>query len=284
MDNQINPQGDATTACCRRLFLHVMHGSKLNQHDMERVVSWMERKDQRIAELEAEFAAEREREEYRERVLARVSEELGLPPSIAPARGRLRRMLDDNHALRAQVEAKDAALREVHPHVPRHARDIIDAVLTAPAAEAQGEPRTPELWCVHVLGPDDVHAAPSKAHAEKAAEMFNERFGPVAERTGVMVKAVVAPWPHSPEAHAEGVGSFTTDWMVPQAAGAQGVLDGAYRPLLRGEIMQEGDEYLNDDYSAWEVLRRPMFGPGQPWSEALKPMRRRRAAPAKGEG
>ncbi|MFH7456686.1 hypothetical protein, partial [Pseudomonas syringae group genomosp. 7] len=32
------------------------------------------------------------------------------------------------------------------------------------------------LWCLHVLGMDDVHPAPSKAHAEKAAAWHNEQF------------------------------------------------------------------------------------------------------------
>ena len=50
-----------------------------------------------------------------------------------------------------------------------------------------------ELWCLHILGPDDVHAAPSKEHAERAAERFNEIHGPVAASAGVMCRAVAAP-------------------------------------------------------------------------------------------
>lgn len=72
-----------------------------------------------------------------------------------------------------------------------------------------------ELWCLHILGPDDVHAAPSKEHAERAAERFNEIHGPVAASAGVMCRAVAAPWPHSPESHAEDVGLFEADWLQP---------------------------------------------------------------------
>lgn len=71
------------------------------------------------------------------------------------------------------------------------------------------------LWCLHILGPDDIHAAPSKEHAERAAERFNEIYGPVAASAGVMCRAVAAPWPHSPESHAEDVGLFEANWLQP---------------------------------------------------------------------
>lgn len=74
-----------------------------------------------------------------------------------------------------------------------------------------------DLWCMHILGPDDVHAAPSKFHAEKAAAAFNERFGPISKETDVMCRAVVEPWPHSPESHAADVGKFCAEWFAPIA-------------------------------------------------------------------
>lgn len=49
----------------------------------------------------------------------------------------------------------------------------------------------PALWCMHILGPDDVRPAPSKAHAEMAAAMHNEAFEERGERAGIMCEAVV---------------------------------------------------------------------------------------------
>lgn len=85
----------------------------------------------------------------------------------------------------------------------------------AEAAAPLREPSTPsaQLWCLHIEGPDDIHPAPSKAHAEKAAEWFNKRY---AGEQDVMMRAVVEPYPYSAESHAEGVDSFITDWLVPQ--------------------------------------------------------------------
>jgi Lar family restriction alleviation protein len=74
-----------------------------------------------------------------------------------------------------------------------------------------------ELWCMHIQGPDDVHAAPSKAHAERAAELFNARFVGVMD---VLCKAVVEPWPHSPESHAADVEKFCATWFAPAVDGA----------------------------------------------------------------
>lgn len=74
-----------------------------------------------------------------------------------------------------------------------------------------------ELWCLHILGPDDVHPAPSREHAERAAAAFNERFGPLATKDDVLMEAVAAPWPHDAESHAELVGQFIESWMIPRA-------------------------------------------------------------------
>ncbi|HDS1222158.1 TPA: hypothetical protein QEF96_000828 [Stenotrophomonas maltophilia] len=72
------------------------------------------------------------------------------------------------------------------------------------------------LWCLHVLGMDDVHPAPSKAHAEKAAAWHNEQFKDQAERLGISIEAKVVPWPHSAESHAAGVAEFIPQWLIPQ--------------------------------------------------------------------
>lgn len=99
-----------------------------------------------------------------------------------------------------------------------------DLVAAAPASARQpvGEPvafqlaGSEPLWCLHVLGMDDVHPAPSKAHAEKAAAWHNEQFKDQAERLGISIEAKVVPWPHSAESHADGVAEFIPQWLIPQ--------------------------------------------------------------------
>ena len=62
------------------------------------------------------------------------------------------------------------------------------------------------LWCVHVLGSDDVHAAPSHdAAAVHAHEMNKALHGRVRAPDDVLCFAYAAPWPYSPEEHAESV-------------------------------------------------------------------------------
>ena len=64
-----------------------------------------------------------------------------------------------------------------------------------------------DLWCVHVLGPDDVYPCATRTSATLMANDINVKFGKIAADNGVTFKAVVDPWPHSAESHAEGVKS-----------------------------------------------------------------------------
>lgn len=52
---------------------------------------------------------------------------------------------------------------------------------------------TDTLWCCHIQGPDDVHAAGTKEEAQRWANAVNALN---------IVRAVVEPWPWSAEAHA----------------------------------------------------------------------------------
>ncbi len=62
------------------------------------------------------------------------------------------------------------------------------------------------LWCVHILGPDDVLAAPSHdAAAVHAHELNKALHGRVTTPDDVLCFAYAAPWPHSREDHAEAV-------------------------------------------------------------------------------
>lgn len=60
-----------------------------------------------------------------------------------------------------------------------------------------------DLWCMNVVGPDDVHAAPSREDAERAVAWYQERFKDCPE-----VGFVVAPWPHSAQSHAESLAKW----------------------------------------------------------------------------
>lgn len=98
----------------------------------------------------------------------------------------------------------------------RAAREHLDAAIIAATATAALNDEG-QLWCMHILGPDDVFPAPSKEHAEMAAKAHNALI--VRHSTGkegdVLCKAVVAPWPHSAKSHAEGVGGFITGHLIP---------------------------------------------------------------------
>lgn len=59
-------------------------------------------------------------------------------------------------------------------------------------------------WCVHVLGPDEVHAMPSYDVAAKNVDdlivaLFTERTAAL----DVLCLPVVAVWPHSDASHRE---------------------------------------------------------------------------------
>lgn len=90
-------------------------------------------------------------------------------------------------------------------------RSMYKSALNASKGES-----SPDLWCVHILGPDDLHAAPSRAYAEVAADLHNRRFADLSAKLDVVCKAVAAPWPYSRESHAEDVASFIDDWFMPE--------------------------------------------------------------------
>lgn len=58
-------------------------------------------------------------------------------------------------------------------------------------------------WCVHVLGPDDVHASRTHADAVRKAAALNAAMarGLASEPNDILCFAYAAPWPHSAESH-----------------------------------------------------------------------------------
>lgn len=81
------------------------------------------------------------------------------------------------------------------------------------------------LWCCHVRGPDDVHAAPDYETALKWADMTNAvnwrglkgTIKPPASYDDCLLKAVPAIWPWSPEAHAKDMPKSIADFAIPPA-------------------------------------------------------------------
>lgn len=70
------------------------------------------------------------------------------------------------------------------------------------------------LWCVHILGPDDVLAAPyheaAVVHARELNKAVHRRQGPE-DVKDILCFAYAAPWPHDPEGHAEDVKNWLRD-------------------------------------------------------------------------
>jgi hypothetical protein len=70
-----------------------------------------------------------------------------------------------------------------------------------------------DLWCVHVIGPDDVYPCRTRAHAIIMAADINRKIGQwaashadvVADPYTPTVNAVVIPWDGSEKSHAEGL-------------------------------------------------------------------------------
>jgi len=66
------------------------------------------------------------------------------------------------------------------------------------------------LWAMHLQGPDDVHAAPSKSEALEVANAINREFA----RSQVKPYAVVIPWAGTAAEHAESSADWEDQWKV----------------------------------------------------------------------
>lgn len=97
--------------------------------------------------------------------------------------------------------------------------------MSVPAApDAAGPERAGILWCCHVRGPDDVHAAPDYETALAWADYTNAlnwraiggRTEAVATYEDIILRAVPAPWPWSPEEHAEELPKSIAGFVVPK--------------------------------------------------------------------
>jgi hypothetical protein len=84
------------------------------------------------------------------------------------------------------------------------------------------------LWCCHVRGPDDVHAAPDYATALKWSDALTEFDRNISTPDGKgasgvftpFMNAVPAVWPHSAESHAEDLPKSIEYFTAPVQASA----------------------------------------------------------------
>ena len=97
------------------------------------------------------------------------------------------------------------------------AADRPSAIKAGEAAASDGDSACPavpapadSLWCVHIIGPDDVYAAPNEAEAKRAAAWMTKFWAELNPEDAALrvVGFEAIPWPHSPESHAESVGDF----------------------------------------------------------------------------
>jgi hypothetical protein len=92
-----------------------------------------------------------------------------------------------------------------------------------------------KLWMLHIQGPDDVVAAPSKDEADRAAAAFNAYWGEYLAKqraTSVAegrnpdhwptIAAVVVKWDSGPHSHAASLAQYWPDYAEYAGLGAAG--------------------------------------------------------------
>jgi hypothetical protein len=70
-----------------------------------------------------------------------------------------------------------------------------------------------ELWCLHVIGPDDLYAAPSKEEAERAASELNAWAEKIFGGSPIRPRCEAILWPHDSDGHAESAAEWEELWV-----------------------------------------------------------------------
>ena len=89
------------------------------------------------------------------------------------------------------------------------------------------------LWCIHIPGPNDLHAAPSKEIAEHMATMHNQAMDQYLDANPGLrerwdtpqgtIFAEVCEWEHGADEHAEDLADFNpSEWGLPATSSNQG--------------------------------------------------------------
>lgn len=101
----------------------------------------------------------------------------------------------------------------------QNGQNILGKLWMSIRSELRGITAQADLWCIHIPGPDEVHAAPSKEAADHMAAKHNAamatfyssgapnlEFAPSIEN----VQAVAIKWPYDQQSHADELREF--DW------------------------------------------------------------------------
>lgn len=75
------------------------------------------------------------------------------------------------------------------------------------------EAQDTRLWCLHHIGPDEVHPAPDFATAQKWADWANAKFAEYAD----ISRFVVAVWPWAADRHALWLQKAIDEWTAPDS-------------------------------------------------------------------
>lgn len=94
----------------------------------------------------------------------------------------------------------------------------------APVSQVLSEAADTRLWCMHVLGMDDVHPAPDRATAQLWATQWTVFWhfkNTVPHVYDPVLSWIVAEWPHDAASHAAGLERSIADntWSIDPLAG-----------------------------------------------------------------
>lgn len=78
------------------------------------------------------------------------------------------------------------------------------------------QPNDTRLWCLHHIGPDEVHPAPDFATAQRWVDWANTTFAEHAD----ISRFVVAVWPWSAEKHRNGLKWAIMQWTLSERSAA----------------------------------------------------------------
>lgn len=99
------------------------------------------------------------------------------------------------------------------------------------------------LWCVHIIGPDDVHAAPDFDMAERWAVNQNAKMRAYTIAAGMAndphwpeCRAVVAVWPWDADSHANDVPKSLVEFAKSNAPIASAGEAGTAEPAQTGSV------------------------------------------------
>lgn len=130
-------------------------------------------------------------------------------------------------------EQADALATEAFGEYMCDLNDDIELALVRKVEAHHGITAQADLWCIHIPGPDEVHAAPSKEAADHMAAKHNAamatfyssgapnlEFAPSIEN----VQAVAIKWPYDQQSHADELREFDyASWGITTQAKKEGV-------------------------------------------------------------